>query len=35
EWSKQYPLGNLTTQLPVLAILEILAHKSIDYHLKK
>ncbi|MCA2390605.1 MULTISPECIES: MurR/RpiR family transcriptional regulator [Lactococcus] len=35
EWSKQYPLGNLTTQLPVLAILEILAHKSIDYYLKK
>ncbi|WP_374286559.1 MurR/RpiR family transcriptional regulator [Lactococcus sp.] len=30
EWSKQYPLGNLTTQLPVLAILEILAHKAID-----
>lgn len=30
EWSKQYPLGNLTTQLPVLAILEILSHKSID-----
>lgn len=33
EWSKQYPLGNLTTQLPVLAILEILAHKAIDYYL--
>jgi DNA-binding MurR/RpiR family transcriptional regulator len=30
EWSKQYPLGNLTTQLPVLAILEILAHKAIN-----
>ncbi|MCL2114463.1 MAG: MurR/RpiR family transcriptional regulator [Streptococcaceae bacterium] len=35
EWSKQYPLGNLTTQLPVLAILEILAHKSIDYLVNK
>nr|WP_246176990.1 MurR/RpiR family transcriptional regulator [Lactococcus hircilactis] len=31
EWSKQYPLGNLTTQLPVLAILEILSHKAIDF----
>ncbi|WP_190289076.1 MurR/RpiR family transcriptional regulator [Lactococcus kimchii] len=34
EWSKQYPLGNLTTQLPVLALLEILAHKSIEYFLE-
>ena len=30
EWSKEYPLGNLTTQLPVLAILEILSHKAIN-----
>lgn len=30
EWSKRYPLGNLTTQLPVLAILETLAHKAIE-----
>ncbi|MBB5888749.1 MurR/RpiR family transcriptional regulator [Lactovum miscens] len=29
EWSKQYPQGNLTTQLPVIAIIETLAHKSI------
>lgn len=35
EWSKQYPLGNLTTQLPVLAILEILAHKSINLFLEQ
>lgn len=35
EWSKLYPLGNLTTQLPVLAILEILAHKAIDLFVNK
>ena len=34
EWSKQYPLGNLTTQLPVLAIIEILSHKAINFVLE-
>ncbi|MCL2676752.1 MAG: MurR/RpiR family transcriptional regulator [Streptococcaceae bacterium] len=34
EWSQLYPLGNLTTQLPVVAIIETLAHKSIE-RLKK
>jgi DNA-binding MurR/RpiR family transcriptional regulator len=29
EWSKRYPLGNVTTHLPVLALLEILAHKTV------
>lgn len=29
KWSERYPLGNLTTQLPTLAILESLAHKAI------
>ncbi|PCS00780.1 MurR/RpiR family transcriptional regulator [Lactococcus fujiensis] len=35
EWSKMYPLGNLTTQLPVLAILEILSHKAIELNVKQ
>lgn len=30
EWSKLYPLGNLTTQLPVLSILELLTHKVLQ-----
>ncbi|MDR0300186.1 MAG: MurR/RpiR family transcriptional regulator [Streptococcaceae bacterium] len=32
EWSKYYPLGNLTTQLPVLALIEILAHRALHFH---
>lgn len=35
EWSKQYPLGNLTTQLPTLAIVEALAHKAIITQIEK
>jgi len=31
EWSKLYPLGNLTTQLPVVAVLEVLAHKTLHF----
>jgi DNA-binding MurR/RpiR family transcriptional regulator len=35
EWAKHYPGANLTTQLPVLAILEALAHKAINIQEKQ
>ena len=35
EWSKLYPLGNLTTGLPSLAIVETLAHKAVSRQFDK